>query len=125
MRIDRNSIVIIAAMVIGIVYVTLCYKLPGLQHLELLQHVLLALVALGPIILIFVSLAERNSLPIAVAVFGGIAVGVIIDAFSDTVDRNLFPIEILSWWALLAPAVITGTTLGWWIRKYRRNKSAE
>jgi len=103
-------------------YVTLCYKIPALIHLEPLHHVLLAFTVLFPVTLALAAFSERESWFIALFVLVGIGIGVIVDAFSDKVDRNLFPIEIIWWSVLFAPAVIAGTMLGWLIRKNRRNK---
>lgn len=115
----------LVATVIGAMYVTLCYKMPELIHLEPIRHVLLAFIVLFPVTLALAAFSERESWFVALFVLVGIGIGVMIDAFSDKVDRNLFPIEIMWWSVLLAPAIIAGTTLGWWMRKNRRNKPSE
>ena len=120
MQIDKTTTMRLAAMVAGVVYMTVCYKVPAFIQQGPFWHVLSAFAVLSPITFVLAAFSEKESWLIALFVFLGVAIGVIIDAAFDKVSRNLFPFEIVWWAALYAPAVITGVVLDWLVRKYRR-----
>jgi hypothetical protein len=117
MTIDKTSLASVAAVIVGAIYVTLCYRVPWLIDLRPLYHFALSLVVLLPISLALVATARGPAWIVPLFVAVGISIGVITDVALDKNDRNIFPIEILIWNGFLAPAVLGGAAIGESIRK--------
>ena len=121
MHIHRTLFASVAGVIVGALYVTLCYRVPWLIHLRPLYHFGLSFAMLLPISLALVATAQGKVWLIPLFVAVGISIGVIADVSLDENDRNIFPIEIVFWSAFLAPGVLVGAAVGESIRKPRND----
>jgi hypothetical protein len=122
---ERVQKVWIVAAVTGALYVTACYRAPGLIDWEPMQHVYLSVGVLLPISFALSLLARRGPFLVGLFLLAGICMGTIVDAFLDVISRNLFPFEIAWWLVLFSPSIILGAVGAWLVQRARHNQSPE
>jgi len=118
MRIDITSMMRLAGLVSGALFVTICLRMPGVSDGGPFRFVLLSFVILLPITLALVRYSGRDSWFVAPLIVIGVIVGIMTNVLLDTKeDRNLFPIEIVVACVLVTPSVVIGAALGSFLKK--------
>jgi hypothetical protein len=106
------------ALTAGLAYLTVIYRFPSVGHHDLIAHLVLSFLVLGPVTVALVVYSGKGSwIAVPLLVLLGVVFGIMIDVVLDTkVDRNIFPVEIVFWCVFLAPVMIVSSALGWFLR---------
>src|SRR5216684_927167 len=108
------------SLLTGAAYVTIFYKIPALGNVGIVGVFAISALVMVPVTLALTAFPERKGWLLAPLILLGATIGIMVDVILDTKrDRNLFPLEIAFVWAVLCPAVVAGSTLGWWLRRGR------
>jgi hypothetical protein len=122
MKMGKGYVVRALALLSGIAYPTLSFRVPYITAVSVwLNFYLPAVVVLFPVMLLLALYSDHVLWLNLVYFFLGLAIGVSIDAllFHSKVSRIAWLFELIGLCVLLAPVVISGTALGWWIGKRR------
>jgi hypothetical protein len=127
---DRRTLLVsLLALASGAEYLTAVYRLPTLRNLGVTYTFALSFAVLGPVALALVacSAGRLSWVSVPPLMLLGIFIGLVIDlALHPNPDRNLFPLEVVFMSVFLAPAVVTGSVIGWFVKRWaeRREQSA-